>query len=142
MEFPVPTEDTVNQAMLDAWRTRGEFLLQHCARCGQSTYYPRKRCPSCWSAELTDVPSAGGGEIVTFSIVHRGVEEAFRQLGTTVTLAVVKTDEGPQVITRIVGDGIEQTEIGRRVRLYSGIDRASYPLPVYSLEPVEGIAAA
>ena len=136
MDFPIPAEDAVNRAMLSAWRTRGEFLLQHCANCGQATYYPSKRCPACWSAKLENRPSSGGGEVITFSIIHRGVEDAFRQLGTTVTLAVVKTDEGPQVITRIVGEGAEQTEIGRRVKLYGGADRASYPLPVYSLAPV------
>ena len=91
--------------MLAAWRNKGEFLLQHCADCGEATYYPRKRCPSCWSARMENRASAGGGEVVTFSIIHRGVEDAFRELGTTVTLAVVRTDEGPQVITRIVGVG-------------------------------------
>lgn len=135
MDFPIPTEDSVNQAMLTAWRDYGEFLLQHCADCGQATYYPRKRCPSCWSAKLENRASAGGGEVVTFSVIHRGVEDAFRELGTTVTLAVIKTDEGPQVITRIVGERVEQIEIGRRVNLYTGADRASYPLPVYALDP-------
>lgn len=134
----MPTEDSVNQAMLAAWRAKGEFLIQHCTDCGQATYYPRKRCPSCWSAKLENRPSGGGGEVLTFSVIHRGVEEAFRELGSTVTLAVVRTDEGPQVITRVVGAGREGIEIGRRVRLYDGEDRASYPLPVYSLEPVRG----
>ena len=49
-----------------------------------------------------------------------------------------RTDEGPQVITRIVGVGAEQIEIGRKVKLYAGIDWASYPLPVYSLVPAQG----
>jgi hypothetical protein len=134
MEFPVPTEDSVNRAMLAAWRSRGELLLQHCAACGTVTYYPRKRCPSCWSGEMSDRPSTGGGNVVTFSVVHRGVDEAFRQQGTTVTLAVVETDDGPQVITLIVGEDRVRTAIGQRVRLYAGADRASFPLPVYSLD--------
>jgi len=103
MEFPMPTEDSVNRAMLAAWRDHGELLLQHCDDCGAVIFYPRKRCPSCWSASLTNRASAGAGSIVTFSIVHRGVDEAFRREGHNVVLAVVKTDEGPQVITRIVG---------------------------------------
>ena len=133
MEFPMPTEDAVNKAMLTAWRSRGELLLQHCAACGQATYYPRKRCPSCWSADLKDRPSGGRGAILTFSIVHRGVEDAFRQQATAVALAVVKTSEGPQVITRIVCDDLSKVQIDSEVKLYAGGDRASYPLPVYSL---------
>ncbi len=133
MEFPIPTEDAVNKAMLTAWRTRGELVLQHCAACNHITFYPRSRCPACWSAELKDCPSTGRGEIVTFSIVHRGVDEAFRQQGTAVALAVVKTNEGPQIITRIVTEDLSKIKIGQEVGLYAGEDRASYPLPVYSL---------
>jgi uncharacterized OB-fold protein len=133
MEFPMPTEDSVNRSMLSAWRTRGELMLQHCAACGHVTYYPRKRCPACWSAELKDQASVGKGEIVTFSLVHRGVDEAFRAQGTIVALAVVKTTEGPQVITRIIADDLTEIEIGQAVTLYAGTDRSNYPLPVYSL---------
>jgi uncharacterized OB-fold protein len=133
MDFPKPIEDSVNKAMLSAWRTRGQLLLQHCRACGHPFFYPRNRCPSCWSADLEDRASAGEGEIHTFSIVHRGVDEAFRAQGTAVALAVVKTSEGPQVITRIVVDDLSKVQIGRKVRLYEGQDREIYPLPVYAL---------
>lgn len=137
MEFPMPTEDSVNMAMLAAWRERGELLLQHCNHCGAVIFYPRKRCPSCWSASLTNRASVGVGSIVTFSIVHRGVDEAFRREGQQVALAVVKTDDGPQVITRIVGCDPSEVEIGLRVKLYAGSDREAYPLPVYSISDKE-----
>jgi len=137
MEFPMPTEDSVNRAMLAAWRDHGELLLQHCDECGAVIFYPRKRCPSCWSATLTNRASGGTGSIVTFSIVHRGVDEAFRREGQKVALAVVKTDEGPQVITRIVGCDPSEIEIGQRVKLYAGSVREAYPLPVYSIAEKE-----
>lgn len=133
MDFPQPTEDSVNRTMLSAWREHGQLMLQHCRACGHPFFYPRNRCPSCWSAELEDRPSTGEGEIYTFSIVHRGVDEAFRAQGTAVALAVVKTTEGPQVITRIVTDDLSAVEIGRKVRLYDGRDRADYSLPVFAL---------
>jgi len=140
MEFPMPTEDSVNRAMLAAWRDHGELLLQHCDDCGAVIFYPRKRCPSCWSASLTNRASAGAGSIVTFSIVHRGVDEAFRREGHNVVLAVVKTDEGPQVITRIVGCDPSEVEIGQRVQLYSDSDRECYPLPVFSIAAKEHVS--
>jgi uncharacterized OB-fold protein len=142
MEFPMPTEDSVNRAMLAAWRDHGELLLQHCDDCGAVIFYPRKRCPSCWSASLTNRASAGAGTIVTFSIVHRGVDEAFRREGQNVVLAVVKTDEGPQVITRIVGCEPSEVEIGQRVKLYADSDREGYPLPVYSIAAKEHVSTA
>jgi uncharacterized OB-fold protein len=133
MEFPMPTEDSVNKPMLTGWRERGELVLQHCPDCGAVTYYPRKICPSCWSRKLESRPSSGGGRIISFSIVHRGVDEAFRQQGKLVTLAAVQTDDGPQVITRIIVEDTSQVKIGGRVRLYAGSDRAQFPLPVYAL---------
>jgi uncharacterized OB-fold protein len=133
MEFPMPTEDSVNRSMLEAWRSRGELLLQHCKHCRTVIYYPRKRCTSCLSEMLENRPSAGKGTVVSFSVVHRGVDEAFRQLGTTVTLAVVRTDDGPQLITRIVGNDQDQVQIGHRVQLFDGDSREGYPLPVYCL---------
>ena len=137
MEFPMPTEDSVNQAMLIAWRTQGQLLLQRCDNCGAVIFFPRKRCPSCWSASLANRASVGVGSIVTFSIVHRGVDEAFRLQGQQVVLAVVKTDDGPQIITRIVGCDPAEVEIDQRVQLYAGNDRAAYPLPVYSIAKKE-----
>ncbi|MGX1787108.1 Zn-ribbon domain-containing OB-fold protein [Bosea sp. NPDC055332] len=133
MEFPQPTEDAVNTSMLKAWRAHGQLLLQHCQGCGHVFFYPRNRCPECWSAELENKPSCGRGEIHTFSIVHRGVDAAFRAQGTAVAMAVVKTEEGPQVITRIVADDLSGVAIGQTVTLYAGNDRGGYPLPVYSL---------
>lgn len=133
MDFPKPKEDSVNKEMLAAWRDAGSLLLQQCGQCGTVIFYPRKRCTKCLSADLENRPSSGGGEVISFSIVHRGVDEAFRQLGTTVTIAVVKTDEGPQVITRIIGENRDQVTIGKRVKLYDGGNRDEFPLPVYVL---------
>ncbi len=133
MEFPMPTEDSVNRAMLEAWRTRGELLLQHCAACEAVIYYPRKRCPSCLGGRLENRPSTGEGRIVSFSVVHRGVDEAFRQQGDTVTLAVVQTDDGPQLVTRIVGADQGNVGIGQRVTLFDGASREGLRLPVYRL---------
>lgn len=138
MDFPIPTEDSVNRGMLEAWRSRGRLVLQHCKQCAAVTYYPRKRCPSCWSSQMENRPSAGGGTIISYSIVHRGVDEAFRQLGTTVTLASVQTDDGPQLITLIVGDGRDQAAIGSRVKLAEDADKQHHPLPVYALDTVQG----
>jgi uncharacterized OB-fold protein len=88
---------------------------------------------------MTDRASGGLGSVVTFSIIHRAVEEVFRQQDAAVTLAVVRTDEGPQLITKIVGDASGQVAIGARVELYEG-DRATHPLPVYCLTTTQGNA--
>lgn len=134
MKFPMPTEDAVNREMLQAWRIQGQLLLQHCKQCAAVTYYPRKICPSCWSSQLENRVSCGQGTIISFSVVHRGVDEAFRELGTTVTLASVQTDDGPQLITLIVGDDRGEVAIGGRVKLAQDADRQRYPLPVYALD--------
>ena len=132
-EFPKPTEDSVNRPMLEAWRNNGQLMLQKCGKCNTFIYYPRKRCTTCLSDQLAYVPSSGGGTVISFSVVHRGVDEAFRRQGTTVTIASVKTDEGPQIITRLIGENREDVTIGHRVKVYNALPRDEYPLPVYTL---------
>jgi uncharacterized OB-fold protein len=96
--LPIPTPET--RPFWEAAR-RHELSLPRCRACGALHYYPRGACPGCLSRDLEWVRCSGRGRLHTFTIVHRG-QKGF-PLPTPYVLAVVQLDEGPRMMTNLVG---------------------------------------
>ena len=92
----------------DAWSTpffdaaaRGTLMILQCGSCQQFSSPQARHCAFCSSAELEWVPSAGRGEIVTWTVLHR------RENGTTApgyTVAIVQLQEGPWMYVNAAPD--------------------------------------
>ncbi|MEU0302932.1 Zn-ribbon domain-containing OB-fold protein [Streptomyces sp. NPDC006175] len=93
---------------------KGTLLLPQCAACATIIWYPKGICTGCGSLDIGWTEASGEGEIYTFSISRRG-EGDYREAGPFV-LAYVELDEGPRVMTNIVGCSPESVRIGLRVR--------------------------
>ncbi len=81
----------------------GELRLQHCSACDTHYFPPRPFCPTCLSDEVEWQPVSGRGTLHTYVINHRaapGFEAPY-------AIAVVQLDEGPRMMSNIVG--VEQT---------------------------------
>lgn len=94
--LPVPTPETAH-----FWEgTRlGELRLQACRHCGHTYFPPRPFCPKCASKEVEVTRSSGRGTLHSYVISHLpapGFEPPY-------TIAVVKLEEGPKMLTNIVG---------------------------------------
>ena len=94
--LPVPTPETVHY-----WEgTRlGELRLQACQDCGHTYFPPRPFCPRCASKKVEVVRASGRGTLHSYVISHLpapGFEPPY-------TIAVVKLEEGPKMLTNIVG---------------------------------------
>lgn len=87
----------------------GILLLKGCKACGQVHYYPRSICPLCGSDRTVWRDAAGGGELYSFSISRRA--------SPPYCIAYVRLDEGPIILTNIVGADFEALRIGQRVAL-------------------------
>ncbi len=96
--LPVPSPET--KPFWDAAR-RHELALPFCKPCGAFFYYPRAACPRCLSPDLEWRAVSGRGTLHTFTIVHRG-QKGF-PLGSPYVLAVVELEEGPRMMTNLVG---------------------------------------
>jgi uncharacterized OB-fold protein len=96
--LPLPSPET--RPFWEAAR-RHELSLPRCLSCGELHYYPRGVCPHCLSSDLEWVRCSGRGRLHTFTIVHRG-QKGF-PLATPYVLAVVQLDEGPRMMTNLVG---------------------------------------
>ncbi|WP_459618809.1 Zn-ribbon domain-containing OB-fold protein [Bordetella sp. 2513F-2] len=71
--------------------------------------------------------ASGLGRLYSYSVVHRAPSPAYAE-DVPYTIAIVATDEGPHLMTRIVGISPERLEIGMRLRACPG--RAGLP-PVF-----------
>lgn len=101
-ELPAP-EPVVTPETKSFWdaTTDQRIVLQRCANCHAVIWYPRGICPECSHLALLEFESAGRGTIYSFTVNHRG-EGPYRESAPYV-LAYVELDEGPRLLTNIVG---------------------------------------
>lgn len=104
----------------------GRLLLQCCADCGHHQFYPRPFCLACESREVRWREAGGHGLVYSMTTVRIPVTPA---LTPPYVLALVDLDEGPRLLTNIVG----ACGIGDRVRI-GWADRDGLPVPVFSRE--------
>ncbi len=106
-------------------RPTDRFVLPRCGDCGKFHFYPRPACPHCQGLKLAWAEASGKGEVYSHSTVHRAPSEAFKG-DVPYVIAIVKTDEGPHLLSRVVGVAPEAVKIGMRLKLKPGA-----PLPVF-----------
>src|SRR3954470_21696979 len=97
---------------VDYWkRTRDlGFALPRCADCGAYHFYPKPACPSCGSTQVAPSPVAPTGTLYSYSVVHRAPSPEFAQ-EVPYVVAIVATDAGPHLMSRVVGVPPEQVRI-------------------------------
>lgn len=93
---PIPTPETAH--FWDGTKS-GQLLLQRCSSCEQVYFPPRPFCPACSSREVTVEQASGKGSLYSYVISHRP-HPAFEG---PYSIAVVELDEGPRMMTNIVG---------------------------------------
>lgn len=110
---------------------RGMFALPRCEACGKFHFYPRATCPHCGGARIAWVPASGAGEVYSFSVVHRAPGPAFKA-DVPYVVAIVKTDEGPHLLSRVVGVSPDAVKIGMRLKVSIQEVSGDVSLPVFS----------
>ncbi len=110
---PAPQINEETQAFWDA-TAEGRFLLRRCEN-GHVIWYPRFLCPECHTTETEWFEASGRGTVYTYSIVRRG-QGPFADAAPYVT-AYVELEEGPRVLTNIVGCAPEDVAIGQAVEV-------------------------
>ena len=93
---------------------RGELVLQRCRGCQTVQHRPRGVCASCLSNDLEHFVASGRGRIYTFSVTHQNGIPPFAAACPYV-LAYVTLEEGPRMLTNIVGCDPETVLIDQEV---------------------------
>ena len=94
--IPVPTPET--QHYWDGAKA-GELRLQRCTDCGHIYFPPRPFCPTCGSRAVEVITASGRGRLFSYVINHLpspGFTPPF-------AIAVVELEEGPRLMSNIVG---------------------------------------
>jgi uncharacterized OB-fold protein len=111
---------------------QGQLMFQRCPACASVQFPPRHHCASCWDAEPQGFQSSGRGVIESVTIVRRAPLPKFAG-DTPYALAAVLVEEGPRMITRIVGEGALDAVIGDKVEVVFTTDDEGLTLPNFTL---------
>jgi uncharacterized OB-fold protein len=132
VELPVPAPERGPETD-PFWSatSEGRLLLAECVNCGDVIWYPRALCPSCGGRSINWVDASGRGRIYSFSVVHRG-PGAYRD-AVPYVVAYVELEEGPRVLTNIVGCEPREVRIGQPVRVV--FDDTGEGSALYRFEP-------
>jgi uncharacterized OB-fold protein len=90
----------------------GKLLLQRCTSCGRWLTPPRPMCPGCQSRDHEWVPASGHGTVHSFVTYRRSPNPAF---AAPYTVVLVELEEGPRIISNVVGITPEDVAIGMAV---------------------------
>jgi len=106
--------DAATAAFFDG-TARGEFLLRRCEDCGAHGEPNLRQCAACGSVRLDRVPAAGGGTVISWSVVH-GRPGPDGAVPRTV-VAIAELDEGPHWWAEITGTDGTGLAAGQRVSI-------------------------
>lgn len=127
--YPQPAQTITNTPLIEGWR-RGELMLQRCADCQETIFFPRELCPRCWSTNLRWTRSSGHGKIVSYTRVYKHVSEAFASEAPTI-LAEIALAEGGTMIARVVTPAPASIASDMEVELVPMPDAARFSLPTF-----------
>jgi uncharacterized OB-fold protein len=108
-------DDLANGDSKEFWQGArdGRLLFQRCCACGEVQFPPRHQCATCWA-----------------TIVRRAPTPAFRTK-VPYAVAVIAVQEGPRMITNLVGEGALDAKIGDTVIVEFTADSTGHILPQF-----------
>ena len=121
--IPAPPVSPETKRFWDA-AARGTLMLKRCDACGEPHYYPRALCPFCGSDRTSWFEASGRGSVYSYSV--------FRRTPVPYAIAYVTLEEGPTMLTNIVGTDLDTIRIGQRVRVRFTPTDGGPPVPTFA----------
>ena len=111
-----PERDALNTPYWDSL-AQGALSFQRCSACGRAWLPARSECPACLADQWRWEKAAGGAKLISWVVYHVAFHPAFAKR-LPYNVAVVELDEGPRLISNVVGvqDGAP-LKIDQRLRL-------------------------
>jgi len=95
---PIPRPTPETQHFWDGTRV-GELRLQRCAECQHAYFPPRPFCPKCSSRSVRVFKASGKGRLLSY-VINQRPHPAW---DGPYSIAIVELDEGPRMMSNIVG---------------------------------------
>jgi uncharacterized OB-fold protein len=128
---PLPNRSTLAMPFWEGTHAH-ELRLQRCDACGSFRFPPQVLCRACLDERHRWVPTSGRGTVYSYVVQHRPATPAFAA-DVPYVVAVVELEEGPLLLTDIVGCAPEAVEVGMPVEV-SFVD-ATDEITLYPFRP-------
>jgi len=110
---PLPRIDEESRGWWEAL-ARHELYVQRCGQCGTKRLPPRAVCPRCLSSAVEWLRCSGKATVYSFTVTRQNQMPGFRE-ELPYVLAVVELEEGPRLLTNVVGCDPDTVRIGMPV---------------------------
>jgi uncharacterized OB-fold protein len=98
---PVPKPNADTRPFWNGCK-KHQLRFQKCTQCRHVRWPPSIVCPVCHSPDTEWIVAGGRGKVYTFIVYRQAYHKAFEQEVPYVT-AIVQLDEGPHLMTNIIG---------------------------------------
>ncbi len=110
----LPLPNSATKPFWDA-AASGELVLQWCPACQQAQFQPGPLCRTCGD-EPEWMKASGRGSVYTYTVVHQSRTPPFDKLVPYI-VAIVQLDEGPRMMTNVIGCAVADVHVGMRVQV-------------------------
>ena len=130
---PLPEPTELSQPFWDGTKL-GRLLIQRCGDCGHYWWTPQLACPICLTENWAWTDVSGRGAVYSFTIVHRAPDPVAFADDVPYVVAVVQLDEGPHMLTNVIGCPTEQVYVEMPVEV--SFEKATEEITLYKFRPV------
>ena len=130
---PIPRPSPESRGFWEGAKAK-RLMLPRCNACGRFWFPPSQRCRHCLSADFEWQQSAGAGRIYSFVVYHRVYHPAFEN-DVPYVVAIVELDEGPRLLSNIVGTPPDQVRCDARVRVVFEDAEPGVTIPKFEIAP-------
>ena len=128
-EKPLPEPNADTKPFWDGCREH-QLRFQKCLNCGHVRWPASIICPLCHSTDTEWIIADGRGKVYTFIVFHQAYHEAFDNDVPYVT-AVVELNEGPHLLSNIVGCSPEEVRCDMPVQVTWKDISEEFSLPLF-----------
>jgi uncharacterized OB-fold protein len=112
---PLPELNDDNRPFWEA-AARQELRMQKCLECSHIRYPINHVCPKCLSDKFEWAKLSGRGEVFSYVVFHQVYHPGFAQ-DVPYNVAMIQLEEGPRMISNVVGVPNDQVKVGDRVQV-------------------------
>ena len=131
---PLPPITNLNRPYWDGLREH-QLRMQQCSDCRLIWYPPAPVCPGCWGTLIEWVPLSGRGTVNSWVVFHQAYLKGYDG-EVPFNVAEVTLEEGPRLMTNLVGVANDEIEMGMPVEIV--FDAVTDEVTLAKFKPAEG----
>jgi uncharacterized OB-fold protein len=128
--MPLPQPSIETEPFWAAVQER-RLIMPKCDACGKISFPPTVACPACGGDKFTWTEMSGRGKVYSFVVYHRVYHPSLTDKVPYV-VALIELEEGPRIISNVVGMPIEEVTCEMPVQVLYEEVRDGYLIPKFA----------